>query len=133
MPLIMKFTLSSRAPAELNENEPWPRRGAVSEPLAGGVTVPGVSRERSTKWRPLRGISCTVVWLTTAPTEDAEVSMSGALDSISTTVDVADTLRLKFASTVVLTEGARCVAALVAIPFALTSTRYVPTGRDGTA
>ena len=29
MPLIMKFTVSSRLPAVLNENEPWPRSGAV--------------------------------------------------------------------------------------------------------
>src|SRR6202035_4854048 len=34
-PLIMKFTVSSRLPAVLNEKEPWPRSGAVRKPFCG--------------------------------------------------------------------------------------------------
>src|SRR5579875_2701782 len=56
----LKMTWSSRAPAELKENEPWPRSGAVRKPFCGGVTEPGISRARSTKCRPFKGISCTV-------------------------------------------------------------------------
>jgi hypothetical protein len=43
-PLIMKLTVSSRAPAVLNANEPCPRSGAVRNPFWGGVTEPGISR-----------------------------------------------------------------------------------------
>ena len=32
-PLIMKFTVSSRLPAVLKANDPWPRRGAVRKPF----------------------------------------------------------------------------------------------------
>ena len=60
MPLIMKLTVSSRLPAVLNANDPWPRSGAVRNPFCGGVTEPGINSPRSTKWRPLSGISCTV-------------------------------------------------------------------------
>ncbi len=56
-PLIMKLTVSSRAPAVLNAKEPCPRRGAERNPFCGGATEPGMSRPRSTKCRPLRGIS----------------------------------------------------------------------------
>src|SRR2546429_6085729 len=52
MPFTKKLTVSSRCPAVLKANDPWPRRGAVKNPFCGGVTVPGVSRLRSTKWRP---------------------------------------------------------------------------------
>src|SRR4029453_14595157 len=62
-PLIMKFTVSSRLPAVLMANEPWPRSGAVRNPFWGGVTEPGMSRPRSTKCRPLGGISWTGGWL----------------------------------------------------------------------
>ena len=37
----MKFTVSSRLPAELNANDPCPRSGAVRNPACGGVTEPG--------------------------------------------------------------------------------------------
>ncbi len=50
IPLIMKFTVSSRLPAVLKAKEPWPRRGAVRKPVAGwGATEPGMSRPMSTK------------------------------------------------------------------------------------
>ena len=44
----------------MNENEPWPRSGALRPAFCGGVTPPGISGPRSTKCRPFSGISCTV-------------------------------------------------------------------------
>ena len=76
-PLIMKFTVSSRLPAVLNANEPWPRSGADRKPFCGGVTEPGASRPRSTKCRPFSGMSWTVRWLITWLTETVAVSISG--------------------------------------------------------
>ena len=78
MPLIMKLTVSSRLPAVLNANDPWPRSGAVRKPFCGGVTEPGISNPRSTKWRPFSGISCTVRCVITVPTETVAVSIAGA-------------------------------------------------------
>ncbi len=40
-PFTMKFTVSSRLPAELNANDPCPRSGAVRNPACGGVTESG--------------------------------------------------------------------------------------------
>jgi len=41
----MKLTVSSRLPAVLKANEPWPRSGAVRKPVAGcGATEPGHQR-----------------------------------------------------------------------------------------
>ncbi len=78
MPFTMKFTVSSRLPAVLNANDPWPRSGAVRNPFCGGVTDPGISSPRSTKCRPFSGISWTVRWLITVPTDTVAVSMTGA-------------------------------------------------------
>src|SRR5512134_1233569 len=44
MPFTMKLTVSSRFPAVLKANEPWPRRGAVRNPFWEGATEPGISR-----------------------------------------------------------------------------------------
>src|SRR6185369_13657041 len=77
-PFTMKFTVSSRLPAVLNANDPWPRRGAVRKPVWLGATDPGMSRPRSTKWRPLSGISWTTRWLITWPTDVVEDSITGA-------------------------------------------------------
>ena len=44
MPLTMKFTDVSRLPAVMNENEPWPRSGALRPPFCGGVTAAGHQR-----------------------------------------------------------------------------------------
>ncbi len=80
IPLIMKLTVSSRLPAVLKANEPWPRRGAVRKPVAGcGATEPGMSSPRSTKWRPLSGISCTVRWSITCPTDVVVLSIDRGL------------------------------------------------------
>src|ERR1700704_6801497 len=57
-PLIMKLTVSSRLPAVLKANEPWPRSGAVRKPLAGAVTEPGIEQSQvDEKWRRFSGIS----------------------------------------------------------------------------
>ena len=85
IPFIMKLTVSSRLPAVLKANEPWPRSGAVRKPVAGcGATEPGISSPRSTKWRPLSGISCTVRWLITVPTDVVTVSITGASPTTAT-------------------------------------------------
>ena len=122
-PLIMKFTVSSRLPAVLKANEPWPLRGAVRNPDCGGVTEPGMSRPRSTKWRPLSGISCTVRWLMTWPTELVAVSITGA--SAVTVISSATPPRLsrKFWTTVRATSRRSSLATWVWKPGALTSTR----------
>ena len=79
IPLTMKFTVSSRLPAVLKAKEPCPRRGAVRNPVAGwGATDPGMRSPRSTKWRPLSGISCTVFWSMTCPTDVVVLSITGA-------------------------------------------------------
>jgi hypothetical protein len=49
MPLIMKFTVSSRLPAVLNANEPWPREGRGQEAGLARRHRAGMSRPRSTK------------------------------------------------------------------------------------
>src|ERR1700733_12838657 len=61
IPLIWKFTESSRLPAVLKEFAPRPRLAAVRLPAVGATTPPGVNVVRSRKWRPLRGSSCTVL------------------------------------------------------------------------
>src|SRR5260370_38455262 len=58
IPFTSQLVVSSRWPAVLIPKEPWPRIGAERKPFAGGVTVPGVSRLRYVKWRPVSGISC---------------------------------------------------------------------------
>src|ERR1700733_5905681 len=55
MPLIWKFTESSRLPAVINELAPRPRLVAVRLPAVGATTPPGVSTVRSRKWRALGG------------------------------------------------------------------------------
>src|SRR6188768_445374 len=77
MPLIMKLTEVSRLPAEKNENDPWPRSGALRPAFWGGVTPPGINGPRSTKWRPFSGISCTVRSAITCPTDTVAVSIRG--------------------------------------------------------
>src|SRR3982074_2939263 len=77
MPLTMKLTEVSRLPADMNEKEPWPRRGALRPAFDGAVTPPGMSGPRSTKCRPFNGISWTVRSAITWPTETVAVSMSG--------------------------------------------------------
>src|SRR5512144_2273952 len=76
-PLIMKLTDVSRLPADMNEKEPWPRSGALNPAFCGAVDPPGISGPRSTKWRPFRGISCTVRSDIAWPTETVAVSMIG--------------------------------------------------------
>jgi len=99
-PLIMKLTVSSRLPAVLNANDPWPRSGAVRKPLCGGVTDPGMSRPRSTKWRPFSGISWTVRCSITVPTDVVAVSMIGDVPVTATVSAMGPTLSLKFTDSV---------------------------------
>ena len=73
----MKLTELSRLPADMNEKEPWPRSGALSPAFCGEVDPPGISGPRSTKCRPLSGISWTVFSAITWPTETVAVSISG--------------------------------------------------------
>ena len=81
----MKLTVSSRLPAVLKANEPWPRSGAVRKPVAGcGATEPGISRPRSTKWRPFSGISCTVSLVDHLPTEVVTLSIAGVSPTTAT-------------------------------------------------
>ena len=95
IPLIMKLTAVSRLPADMNENAPWPRRGALRPAFCGGVTPPGISGPRSTKWRPFSGISCTVRSAITWPTDTRAVSTRGAAPvTVSDSVS-APTLSLK--------------------------------------
>ena len=57
MPLTIKLTDVSRLPADMNENAPWPRSGALRPAFCGDVLPPGISGPRSTKCRPFSGIS----------------------------------------------------------------------------
>jgi hypothetical protein len=57
MPLTIMLTAVSRLPADMNENAPWPRSGALRPAFCGDVDPPGISGPRSTKWRPFNGIS----------------------------------------------------------------------------
>ena len=59
-PLTMNPTASSRLPAVLKASAPIPRIGLAENPVCDGATDPGTSRPRSVKWRPFRGICCTV-------------------------------------------------------------------------
>ncbi len=78
MPLTIMLTEVSRLPADMNENEPCPRSGALSPAFCGDVDPPGISGPRSTKCRPFNGISCTVRSAMTWPTDTEAVSTSGA-------------------------------------------------------
>ena len=50
-------TAVSRLPADMNENAPCPRSGALKPAFCGDVLPPGMSGPRSTKCRPFSGIS----------------------------------------------------------------------------
>ena len=76
-PLTSNATASSRLPAVLNASAPTPRIGREENPACEGDTDPGTSRPRSVKWRPLRGICCTVSPVTTWPTVGLARSTSG--------------------------------------------------------
>src|SRR5215813_2716953 len=84
IPLTSQFVVSSRCPAVLMPKEPCPRSGAERNPFAGGATVPVVSKLRSVKWRPFRGISCTVLLLMIWPRLVVVVSTTAASAVIST-------------------------------------------------
>src|SRR5689334_16635252 len=77
MPLTIMLTDVSRLPADMNENEPWPRSGAERPAFCGDVLPPGISGPRSTKCRPFSGISCTVFSRMAWPTDTVAVSMIG--------------------------------------------------------
>src|SRR5213076_1286415 len=77
MPFSIKLTDVSRLPADMNENDPWPRSGAERPAFCGDVLPPGISGPRSTKCRPFRGISWTVRSCMTCPTDTLDVSMIG--------------------------------------------------------
>ena len=110
MPLIMKLTEVSRLPAEKNENEPWPRSGALRPAFCGGVTPPGISGPRSTKCRPFSGISCTVRSAITWPTETVAVSISGDTPTTVRFSAIAPTVIRKLTATV-------CATPSSALPF----------------
>src|SRR5258708_35798896 len=55
MPLTMKLTEVSRLPADMNENEPCPRSGALNPAFCGAVTPPGITGPRPPKGRPFAG------------------------------------------------------------------------------
>src|SRR3954466_320760 len=76
-PLTIMLTEVSRLPADMKENAPWPRSGALRPAFCGEVEPPGISGPRSTKCRPFSGISCTVFSAIDAPTATVAVSMSG--------------------------------------------------------
>ncbi len=77
IPFSIMLTDVSRLPADMNENEPWPRSGALRPAFCGDVEPPGISGPRSTKWRPFSGISCTVFSAIDWPTDVVAVSISG--------------------------------------------------------
>ena len=122
-PLIMKFTVSSRLPAVLKAKEPWPRRGAVRKPFCWGATDPGISSPRSTKWRPLSGISCTVRWLMTWPTEVVVLSITGASPTTASSSDKLPMARRTFWTIVWATSRRRSLTTLAWKPSARTSRR----------
>src|SRR5262249_13732164 len=100
MPLIMRFTEVSRLPADMNENDPWPRSGALRPAFGRDVVPHGISGPRSTKCRPFSGISWTVFSTMTCPTEIVDVSMMGDTPATVTFSASAATPNLKFATTV---------------------------------
>src|SRR5260370_5119005 len=57
MPLIMKLTVSSRAPALLNPKNPCPRKGAARPAFCGGGKETGARKPLSRKEGALQGQS----------------------------------------------------------------------------
>lgn len=100
-PFTKKLMVSSRCPAVTKAKDPWPRRGAVKNPFAGGVTVPGVNRLRSTKCRPLSGISCVVFWSMTWPMVMVLESITGVSTATVTDWLTSPTCNWTFCVTVV--------------------------------
>ncbi len=130
-PLIMKLTVSSRLPAVLKAKEPCPRSGAVRNPACGGATEPGISRPRSTKWRPLSGISCTVRWLITWPTEVVVVSTTGASATTATCSVTPPSVSCTFWTTVRATSSRMSLTERAWNPVMFASSWYAPTGSEG--
>ncbi len=128
-PFTMKFTVSSRLPAELNANDPCPRSGAVRNPACGGVTDPGMSSPRSTKCRPLSGMSWTVRWLMTCPTEIVDDSMTGVSATTVTASATVPTPSWKSTETVRATASSTSFAWGLK-PLSLASTWYKPGASD---
>src|SRR5579859_8056952 len=99
-PLTIMLTAVSRLPADMNEKDPCPRSGALSPAFCGDVLPPGIKGPRSTKCRPLSGISCTVFSRITCPTETVAVSTVGEPPDTVTSSCTVPTPNLKFSTVV---------------------------------